>query len=104
MIARPGSDAPLVPPLSPSGPGRTPTPPAIEAPVTGPGRTSIAGPRHRGPRPNLVLNLSSDQHLSGGRSRTRFACTRRNTSAYGLPLDSFTHTFRTVPRTRAPDL
>ena len=49
------------------------------------------------------MNAPSVQHLSiGGRNRARFACTRRNTSAYGLPLDSFTHTFRTVTRTNAP--
>src|SRR5206468_11422571 len=83
-------------------PDRTPDPPSIEAPLTEPGRTSIAGPRHRGPLPHIVRNLSSGQHLSGGRRRARFACTRRNTSAYGQPLDSFTHTFRTVTRTNAP--
>src|SRR4051794_32004344 len=86
----------------PPHPDRTPGPPSIEAPVTEPGRTAIARPRHRGPLPNVIRSLSSGQHLRGGRRRARFACTRRNTSAYGQPLDSFTHTFRTVTRTRAP--
>jgi hypothetical protein len=66
------------------------------------GRSSIARPRPRGPSPAPIVNASPAQHLSGGRDRARFACTRRNASAYGLPLDSFTHTFRTVTRTKAP--
>jgi hypothetical protein len=49
------------------------------------------------------VDAPSVQHLStGGRSRARFACTRRKTSAYGLPLDNFTQTFLTVTRTNAP--
>ena len=66
-------------------------------------RTSIVGPRTRGLFPARIMHILSVQHLRiGDRNRARFACTRRNTAAWGLPLDSRTHTFRTVTRTSAP--
>ena len=66
-------------------------------------RTSIVGPRPRGLISAISMHILSVQHLRiGDRNRARFACTCRNTAAWGLPLDSRTHTFRTVTRTRAP--
>src|SRR5438874_11760840 len=67
------------------------------------GCTPIVRPRPGGPALISIVYGPSVQHLSiSGRNRARFACTRRNTSAYGLLLDNFTHTFRTVTRTNAP--
>src|SRR5512135_663003 len=68
-------------------------------------RTAIVGPRPRGLLPARIVHILSVQHLRiGDRHRARCACTRRNTAAWGLPLDSRTrtHTFRTVTRTSAP--
>ena len=66
-------------------------------------RTAIVRPHTRGPFPARIMHILSVQHLRiGDRNHTRFACTRRNTAAWGLPLDSRTHTFRTVTRTSAP--
>ena len=66
-------------------------------------RTAIVGPRPRGLFSTVIIHIHSAQHLRiGDRNRARFACTRRNTAAWGLPLDSRTHTFRTVTRTSAP--
>src|SRR4051794_3906916 len=76
---------------------------SFRGPRGGLGAYPAAGPRPRGPSPARTVNAPSAQHLSSdGRNRARFACARRNTAAYGLPLENFTHTFRTVTRTSAP--
>jgi hypothetical protein len=67
------------------------------------GRTPIFVPHPGGVFSDRIVNAPSVQHLIiNGRNLDRFACTCRNTSAYGLLLDNFTHTFRTVTRTNAP--
>ncbi|AGA25937.1 RNA polymerase sigma factor, sigma-70 family [Singulisphaera acidiphila DSM 18658] len=96
--------------------------PACSSRRRGPDRTSSrqrepgsSGPRaqagaHPDPHPSSGRGfpasfdwVSSFQHLGiKGPDRAKLVCTRRNTSAYGQPLENFTHTLRTVTRTNAP--